>query len=55
MKQPTAEDMLSAIDRLITNPQMRVELGRNARLKVEREFTLARQGEAWIDCLKKVC
>jgi glycosyltransferase involved in cell wall biosynthesis len=54
-EQPTAAGMISAIDLLIENPQMRAELGKNARTKVEREFTLARQGEAWIDCLRKMC
>ena len=51
----SAADVVKAVDELIANPGLRLELGKNARLKVEREFTLERQAEAWVDCLAKLC
>jgi hypothetical protein len=30
-------------------------MGKDARAKVVREFTLERQAEAWVDCLAKLC
>lgn len=35
-----ADEIVAAIERLMANPAMRIELGRNARLKYGREFTL---------------
>jgi glycosyltransferase involved in cell wall biosynthesis len=51
----SAADIVKAVDELVANPRLRLELGKNARLKVEREFTLGRQAEAWVDCLAKLC
>jgi glycosyltransferase involved in cell wall biosynthesis len=51
----SATDILKAVDELIANPRLRTELGKNARAKVERDFTLACQAEAWVDCLAKLC
>jgi glycosyltransferase involved in cell wall biosynthesis len=50
-----ATEVVKAVDALIANPELRLEMGKNARLKVEREFTLVRQAEAWVDCLAKLC
>jgi len=55
IERHSAADVVKAVDELIADPQLRLELGKNARLKVEREFTLARQAEAWVDCLAKLC
>jgi glycosyltransferase involved in cell wall biosynthesis len=51
----SATEVVKAVDALIADPGLRLEMGKNARLKVEREFTLARQAEAWVDCLAKLC
>jgi glycosyltransferase involved in cell wall biosynthesis len=51
----SAKEIVKAVDELISNPGLRLELGKNARAKVEREFTLVRQAEAWVDCLAKLC
>jgi glycosyltransferase involved in cell wall biosynthesis len=55
VERHSATDVLKAVDELIANPPLRLELGKNARRKVEREFTLERQAEAWGDCLAKLC
>ena len=55
VEHQSAADVLKAIDDLIANPKLRHELGENARAKVERDFTLARQAEAWVECLAKLC
>jgi len=51
----SATEVVKAVEALIADPGLRLEMGKNARLKVEREFTLARQAEAWVDCLAKLC
>jgi glycosyltransferase involved in cell wall biosynthesis len=51
----SAAEVVKAVDELIANPELRLDMGKNARAKVEREFTLARQAEAWADCLEKLC
>jgi glycosyltransferase involved in cell wall biosynthesis len=55
VEKASATDLLKAVDDLIANPRLRQELGKSARAKVERDFTLARQAEAWVDCLAKLC
>jgi glycosyltransferase involved in cell wall biosynthesis len=51
----SATDVVKAVDELIANPGLRLEMGKDARAKVVREFTLERQAEAWVDCLAKLC
>jgi glycosyltransferase involved in cell wall biosynthesis len=48
------EKLLTAVDRLIVDPETRERLGRAGRARVERHFTLERQADAWIDCLKRL-
>ena len=48
-------EVVKAVDALMASPGLRLDMGKNARTKVEREFTLARQAEAWADCLEKLC
>jgi glycosyltransferase involved in cell wall biosynthesis len=55
VKEMKAEALLSAIDRLLADPALRERLGRAARMRVEQNFTLTHQANAWIDFLKKVC
>lgn len=50
----SAEELISCVDRLRNSPNLIRELGRNGRARVEASFSLKRQGEAWIDCLKRL-
>jgi glycosyltransferase involved in cell wall biosynthesis len=54
VKQTNADDLTAAVERLIADPDLRERLGRNGRAKVEREFTLSRQGDAWAACLQRL-
>jgi glycosyltransferase involved in cell wall biosynthesis len=54
VKQTDADDLIGAVERLIADPELRERLGRNGRARVEREFTLSRQAEAWIACLQRL-
>jgi len=51
----SSQDLLTAVDRLVADPVLRRTLGQNGRAKVEQHFTLARQADAWVDCLKRLC
>ena len=53
--QQNLEDLLSAIDRLVEAPTERERMGRNGRRRVENEFSLLAQADAWADCLKELC
>jgi glycosyltransferase involved in cell wall biosynthesis len=48
-------DLLKAIDKLVENPIERGRMGRNGRRRVEERFTLSKQADAWVDCLKQIC
>lgn len=49
------ENLLKAVDRLVANQSEREALGRAGRTRVLNNFTLIRQAEAWVDCLKRIC
>jgi glycosyltransferase involved in cell wall biosynthesis len=49
-----ATALLAAVERLIPDPKLRERLGRSGRAKVERQFTLAIQAEAWAQCLRRL-
>jgi glycosyltransferase involved in cell wall biosynthesis len=49
-----AGELYNAINRLLADPSLRELLGRNARKRVEAHFTLTKQGDAWIDHLRKL-
>lgn len=49
-----AGELYSAINRLLADSSLRELLGRNARKRVEAHFTLTKQGDAWIDHLRKL-
>jgi glycosyltransferase involved in cell wall biosynthesis len=51
----TLPDLIEAIDRLVENPVERDRMGRNGRRRVEERFTLLKQADAWVDCLKRIC
>jgi glycosyltransferase involved in cell wall biosynthesis len=50
----TADDLIAAVDRLAGDRNLREHLGRNARARVERQFTLAHQADAWGACLERL-
>ena len=52
---PSTKNLLAAIDKLVSDRELRESLGRNGRNRVEQNFTLERQANAWVDCLKKLC
>ena len=49
-----ATELLAAVERLISDPQLRERFGRSGRAKVERQFTLAIQADAWAQCLRRL-
>jgi len=51
LERGDADGLVAACERLARDPALRHALGRNGRELVEREFTLARQYEAWRDFL----
>ena len=51
----TVPDLLIAIDRLLKNATEREEMGRKGRLRVENNFTLTHQANAWVECLNRIC
>ena len=51
----SAPHLLSSIDRLIHSPEVMKRQGQNGRIRVENNFSLARQAEAWVECLKRLC
>jgi glycosyltransferase involved in cell wall biosynthesis len=53
--QQILPDLLAAIDRLLISPAERQRMGRNGRRRVENNFTLIHQGNAWINCLMRIC
>jgi glycosyltransferase involved in cell wall biosynthesis len=53
--QPTVANLLAAVGRLVANPAEREVFGRNGRVRVENNFTLIHQANAWVDCLKRIC
>ena len=50
----TADDLMAGVESLVSDPGLRERLGRNARARVERQFTLTHQADAWIACLEKL-
>jgi glycosyltransferase involved in cell wall biosynthesis len=48
------EKLLTAVDRLIGDSATCERFGRAGRARVEQHFTLERQADAWIDCLKRL-
>jgi glycosyltransferase involved in cell wall biosynthesis len=54
VKNLDAGELEAAIDRLLADSSLRDLLGENARKRVESRFTLAKQAEAWADCLKRL-
>jgi glycosyltransferase involved in cell wall biosynthesis len=55
VEQQTLPDLIAAIERLLDNPIERQKMGRNGRRRVEENFTLRHQANAWVDCLKRIC
>ena len=55
VQEPSVENLLKAIDRLIANPSEREALGRAGRARVMNKFTLSHQADAWVDGLKRIC
>jgi glycosyltransferase involved in cell wall biosynthesis len=55
VEEPGVENLLHAIDRLVANQSEREALGRAGRARVLNNFTLMRQADAWVDCLKRIC
>jgi glycosyltransferase involved in cell wall biosynthesis len=55
VEEPSVENLLKAIDRLVANQSEREVLGRAGRTRVLDNFTLIRQADAWVDCLKRIC
>jgi glycosyltransferase involved in cell wall biosynthesis len=51
----TVPNLLIAIDRLLKNATEREEMGRKGRLRVEKNFTLTHQADAWVECLNRIC
>jgi len=54
VKQITAEDLLAAVETLLADRSLRESMGREARARVERQFTLTHQADAWIACLQRL-
>jgi glycosyltransferase involved in cell wall biosynthesis len=54
VKHTKVDDLFAAVERLIADPGLRERLGRNARARVERQFTLMHQADAWVSCLKQL-
>jgi glycosyltransferase involved in cell wall biosynthesis len=52
VKNLDASELEAAINRLLADSSLRELLGKNARQRVESRFTLAKQADAWADCLK---
>jgi glycosyltransferase involved in cell wall biosynthesis len=50
----TADDLMAAVNRLAGDRVLRERLGRNGRARVERQFTLAHQADAWVACLQRL-
>jgi glycosyltransferase involved in cell wall biosynthesis len=48
-------EFLAAVDRLVGSAVERENMGRNGRIRVENNFTLGHQANAWVDCLKRIC
>jgi glycosyltransferase involved in cell wall biosynthesis len=55
VREPSVEDLLQAIDRLVADRVGREKLGRAGRVRVTNNFTLKHQADAWVDCLKRIC
>lgn len=49
------EALIAAVDELIADPDRRAKLGQAGRERVEQHFSLSRQAEAWLDCLRRLC
>jgi glycosyltransferase involved in cell wall biosynthesis len=47
-------DMLAAIDRLVGSRELREQMGRNGRARVENNFTLALQAQRWKSYLMRL-
>jgi glycosyltransferase involved in cell wall biosynthesis len=54
VRQKTAPDLLAGVERLIRDRSLRERMGQAARMRVERQFTLAHQADAWIACLHRL-
>jgi glycosyltransferase involved in cell wall biosynthesis len=54
VKPIRAQDLLAAVEVLVADPSLRESMGREARARVERQFTLRHQAEAWIACLQRL-
>jgi len=50
----TSEQWTEAIGRLAHDPDLRRELGRAGRQRVEEEFSLVKGARRWFDVLRKV-
>jgi len=55
IEQTTPGDLLAGVERLIADPKLGNDMGRRARARVESQFTLMHQAEAWIACLRRLC
>jgi glycosyltransferase involved in cell wall biosynthesis len=51
IKNLNSGELYGAISRLLADSALRAQLGRSARKRVESHFTLAKQGDAWIEYL----
>lgn len=50
-----SEALIAAVDELINDVDRRTRFGQNGRKRVEQQFSLSRQAEAWLDCLRRLC
>jgi glycosyltransferase involved in cell wall biosynthesis len=55
VQDPSVENVLKAIDRLVANQAEREVMGHAGRMRVVNNFTLMHQADAWVDCLKGIC
>jgi glycosyltransferase involved in cell wall biosynthesis len=55
VKSISAAELVASVEMLIADPALRERLGGKGRTRVQEKFSLARQAEAWVDCLKALC
>jgi glycosyltransferase involved in cell wall biosynthesis len=53
--RPSTKEILGAVESLIADPSARDALGRNGRARVEENFTLTHQADAWVEYFKRLC
>src|SRR6266478_9907413 len=51
----TEEEWFETLSRLIEDEELRRRLGQNARVKVERSYSLERGFQQWIEILRQTC